>query len=80
MMARVPAIYRPLVAIQLSNEMAQVAVSRQKSAEEKREAETKRADSAERQLQYVEKYRKKLEAKKEKRIRKQRRDKSKSKK
>jgi hypothetical protein len=79
-MARVPAIYRPLVAIQLSNEMAQVAVSRQKSAEEKREAETKRADSAERQLQYVEKYRKKLEAKKEKRIRKQRRDKSKSKK
>jgi hypothetical protein len=79
-MARVPALYRPLVAVQLSSEMAQVAISRQQSADEKREAETKRADLAEKQLKKVEKYRKKLEEQRERKSRKHRRDKSKSKK
>lgn len=63
-MQRVKPMYRPLAAIQIANEMAQVQEERFKKEELRADEESKRADTAEKKLKEVEHFRKKLEAKK----------------
>ena len=57
---RITPMNRPLALIQLANEAAEVAATRQHLAEETAKAATKRADSSEKELLRVEKYRKKM--------------------
>ena len=70
---------RPLAAIQLANEMAQSEAIRAKQSEGRMSEESKRADIAEKKLKEVERYRKKMEAKKDKGRRKAKKQKSKKK-
>jgi hypothetical protein len=79
-MARIPALYRPLVSTQLFTEMANIALLRQKYADEKRENETKRAIIAENKLNQVAKFRKKMEERKQEKSRIKRQKKSRPKK
>jgi len=79
-LSKIPALYRPLVSVQLATEMANTALIRQKQADEMREAETIRANIAEKELSQVAKFRKKLAERKQNRIRKKRQKKSKPKK
>lgn len=65
-MQRVKPMYRPLAAIQLAQEMAQVQEERAEREEKRADEESKRADAAEKKLKAVEHFRKKMEVKKAK--------------
>lgn len=63
-MQRVKPMYRPLAAIQMAREIAQVQKERAKKEENRANEESKRADTAEKKLKEVEYFKKKMEAKK----------------
>jgi hypothetical protein len=71
-LSRISPLYRPLVSVQLQTEMAKIALIGRQQAEKLREAETIRADKAEKELSRVSKYKKKLDERKRKKIRKKR--------
>lgn len=79
-MKRVSAIQRPLVAIQLANEMAQAEAQKRVQVEMARADEAKRAKRTEKELQELDRFRKKMNAKKERGKRKSRKQQSLSKK
>ena len=78
-LARVHPSNRPLASIQLANEIAQQEAKRAKLAEAREVAASKRATDAEKKLKEVERYRKKMDAKKERGRRKAKKQKSKKK-
>lgn len=65
-MQRVKPMYRPLAAIQIAHEMAQVQEDRFNKEKIRADVESKRADTAKKKLEEVEHFRKKMEAKKAK--------------
>lgn len=71
---------RPLIAVQLANELASAAASKEKNATEIARKAIVRAEKAESDLMKVAKYKQKLQEKKAKRLKKSRKNKSKPKK
>lgn len=79
-MAKVSSMYKPLVALQLANEMAQVEAQRRRRIEMEAAETTKRARNAEKKLEEIEKFRQKMEQKQRRNKRKERKQQSKKKK